>query len=345
MSLLLYVTASFILFILSYPVWLSFFAPIKYNRDKPVEEVSMILLSYNGGKDVSVKLKHLIQGLRKYKLWELIIVDNDSDEETKAALTVETNENIRIIYRDKNYGIANAMNLGVSLAKYKYLIFCDQRQSLSQANFDHLLSPLLNDEIGAVTSKISARDKDGNYSYLRSYENFIKKQESRIGSVMGVYGPLFSLKKELYRELPEHILLDDLYLSLNILHTQRIIMTEDLSVIDDNLKLLYDTKRANRYLLGLFQLCREPRLINRLTFRRKVFFFWHKYLRLAIPSLAILGLLLLGFNCISGEYEFYYPLLIVLVVFMSKEVRWNAISAIVINVNYLKAFMSLRKKV
>ena len=214
-----------IFLILSYPFWLSIFAKFEHtskSQNEKIEEVSLVFLSYNGGSSIEEKIHTIIDKLNHFKNWELIIIDNSSNQETKTILnSFSTHPNSKIIFLPKNIGVANAMNLGVKTSIYKYLIFCDQRQILQSANFDNLLSPLISNDVGAVSAKISSYDKEGNFSIIRAYENFIKIQESKLGTVIGVYGPLFALKKEVYKGIPELIILDDLYLSLTVLQTKK----------------------------------------------------------------------------------------------------------------------------
>ena len=119
-----------IFLILSYPFWLSIFAKFAHpskSKNEKIEEVSLIFLSYNGGSSIEEKIHTIIEKLNHFKNWELIIIDNSSNQETKTILnSFSTHPNSKIIFLPKNIGVANAMNLGVKTSIYKYLIFCDR---------------------------------------------------------------------------------------------------------------------------------------------------------------------------------------------------------------------------
>jgi glycosyltransferase involved in cell wall biosynthesis len=344
MNLLLFVLLGLIFLILSYPFWL--FICTKYehpskSQNEKIEEVSLVFLSYNGGSPIKEKIQTITEKLNHFKNWELIIIDNSSNRETKTILnTFRTQSNLKIIFLDKNIGVANAMNLGVKTSTYKYLIFCDQRQILHTVNFDNLLSPLISNDVGAVSAKISSYDKEANFSIIRAYENYVKKQESKFGSVIGVYGPLFALKKEVYKELPEHIILDDLYLSLTVLQTKKILFASDVVIIDDNFNLLYNEKRATSYFQGLHQLYRDTTLIKNLSIKNMVLLFWHKYLRLLIPLLLFVCALLLIFHAFNGNWNYILSLVLLVAFLFFRKTRSNLMSVIIINYNYFMAVVA-----
>lgn len=105
---------------------------------------------------------------------------------------------------------------------------------------------------------------------------------------MGVYGPLYAIKKAYYAAIPEYVILDDLYLSLKILQTKQIKIVKDCQIIDDSLTILYDYKRTRRYLYGFLQILFEKQLVGKLNAKQMVMLLWHKYLRLLIPVMLFL---------------------------------------------------------
>ena len=185
-------------------------------------------------------------------------------------------------------GIAHSMNLSAKIARYGCLVFCDQRQKLSDNFLREITDPLRNDEVGAVSGLISCLDSGNHLSFLRKHENFIKKCESRIGCLVGVYGPLYAIRKSCYEKMEENIILDDLWLSLKILQDKKIVLIETCRIVDDDFISLYNFGRSKRYLKGLIQILLQRYLVENLPFRIRIMLLWHKYLRLLIPPLVVL---------------------------------------------------------
>ncbi len=73
---------------------------------------------------------------------EVIIVDNASSCKTSKDILESLAEKVKIVYNDKNYGIAKALNQGALYAienNYKWLLTLDQDSNFSQGTYDLLL--------------------------------------------------------------------------------------------------------------------------------------------------------------------------------------------------------------
>jgi poly-beta-1,6-N-acetyl-D-glucosamine synthase len=298
------ITAFIIILYLVYPLWLTFITSDKSVSVKETEEincVSVILLSYNGINYLEEKINFLIREISGFKCYELIVIDDDSTDGSAEILNkFRSNEHVKVLYNSKQEGIPFCMNLGVANANYDNVIFCDQRQVLSEGSLKKIVEPLKYANVGAVSGCISILDKGKKCSYLRKHENFLKIKESKTGSLIGVYGPFYAIKKQCYSLIPEHIILDDLYLSLKILKSGQIELSQECQITDDDFSSLYDYKRTKRYLSGLLQLLKEKSLIGDLNYRQMTMLFWHKYLRLIIPSLLFLCYISLGIGLANG---------------------------------------------
>lgn len=308
------ISALIILIYLMYPLWLMMIPESdKGPGESPgeIDEVSLIYLSYNGIAYLEDKINFLLKELSVFQNFEIIIIDDNSTDGSKEWLnTFPERENIRITLKDDHKGIPNSMNMGVGKARFKHIIFCDQRQKLSGKILHRLVEPLKYDNLGAVSACISELDKNQHCSRIRRFENFIKLKESRNGNLIGVYGPLYAIKKECFSPIPEYIILDDLYLSLKILKSKQIKILGDCQIMDEEIAELYDYGRAKRYIYGFLQLIREPGLITHLDAKQVTMLFWHKYLRLAIPVFLFLSHIGIG---ILGAYRINYLFLFIVI--------------------------------
>jgi len=287
MITLLIITSVIIILYLLYPFWLTLIASEKSQHEKETEVingVSVVLFSYNGKPYLNEKINFLIRELTAFELYELIIIDdNSSDGSGELLANFRNHENVRVLYSKKHLGIPFSMNLGIANAKYEMVIFCDQRQELSECIVKKIVEPLRYQNVGAVSGCISAQDKSQNCSFIRRHENYLKIKENKLGSLIGVYGPFYAIKKNCFTQIPDNIILDDLYLSLKILRSKKVILLEDCQIIDECFSFLYDYKRTRRYFKGLLQILFDRSVINELHLKHLVMLIWHKYLRLLIP--------------------------------------------------------------
>ncbi|RLC55512.1 MAG: hypothetical protein DRH89_07550 [Candidatus Cloacimonadota bacterium] len=291
-----------------YPIFLKVFCSSRaeYNaKTNPIQEVSLILLTYNGRRYLADKIDFLLKELAHFEKYELIIIDDKSKDGTEKLLDeFLQNDKIKLVSKGAHTGIPASMNLGVKNARYDNIVFCDQRQRLSENSLQKIVEPLQYAEVGAVSGCLSSLDKDNNDSLIRRHENEIKCNESKSGNLIGVYGPFYAIKKNCYSFLPNHIILDDLYLSLKILKSKFVVIASGCMMTDDNFSRLYNYSRVKRYLKGLVQLLFEKNLIGDLSGRQRTMLLWHKYSRLLIPLLSFVGYLFVGYNIYRGPGYF-----------------------------------------
>lgn len=299
MATILIITASIILAYLLYPVFLKTFPEFTYPTETDPEDlppVSVVLLTYNGKEHLAGKLKFLAEELASRPGSELIVMDDCSTDGTGELLeSLNRQYPFRLVRKDEHLGIPDSMNRSLFITRHEWLIFCDQRQTFTANFLREITAPLTSDEVGAVSCLISCHDNGNQLSFLRKHENFIKKQESRTGYLMGVYGPLYAIRKSCYREIPSHIILDDLYLSLKILREKKIVLVPSCRIVEDSFVRLYNLNRSKRYLKGLVQILTRTDLVGELPFKLRVMLLWHKYIRLFIPPAVVLVFIMIGF--------------------------------------------------
>ncbi|MEN8224156.1 MAG: glycosyltransferase [Bacteroidota bacterium] len=341
-----------ILLYLSYPFWLMLYPDNNNEHETTFEEVnnvSLILLSYNGKEYLAEKIKFLINEMRCFNHYELIIVDDHSTDGSRELLKkINYNKHVRLILQDKHHGIPHSMNLGVELARYNNIIFCDQRQTLSENIIQKIVEPLKNKNVGAVSGCISHLNKFNACSWVRKHENYIKSLESKSGNLIGVYGPFYAIRKDSYTIIPEDIVLDDLYLSLKIIQSKQIRIIEDCQIFDDGFSTLYDYGRARRYVRGFLQILKEKDFLNKLSIRQLTMLIWHKYLRLLIPFSLFLSYFATGvMGTLHHEYLLAFIIMTVIAIVSTIPGLKNKVrlaNLISVNVFYLIAVSDISIK-
>lgn len=97
-------------------------------------DVSVIVPVYNGEKNIE-RIFRCLQKQRKKEV-EFIFVNDGSTDKTDSILNDLLNNynDKRFIYKrlSKNEGVSNARNIGIDIAKGKYLIFIDSDDSFTE---------------------------------------------------------------------------------------------------------------------------------------------------------------------------------------------------------------------
>ena len=85
--------------------------------------VSIIMPAFNAEKTIIESVKSVL--LQTYRHYELIIIDDYSNDKTIELIDKLNCENIKIIRLPCNKGVANARNEGISMSKGEYITFLD----------------------------------------------------------------------------------------------------------------------------------------------------------------------------------------------------------------------------
>jgi len=260
--------------------------------------VSFIVPCYNEEKFIERKIKELISecliaGLTEYEI--NIVSDGSTDETNHILARLSAEGKIKVHYLPVRKGKANALNIAVRESAYSTLVFSDSRQEISNGAVRKLLCHFRDPAIGAVSCKLVHRDDK---SLIRRIINRLKEMESGSGSTIGVYGPLYAVRRSYLEILPVNTILDDLLISLNILaNGGKVIMEPTALVYDIRFDSLYSKQRILRTINGLFQIVKEHRLLlKRISLKYKLFLFCQKYCKLVTPVIFVLLSLLAIFN-------------------------------------------------
>ena len=96
---------------------------IEEDLNKEEYKVSVVLLCFNHWKMTKQCIDSVLLNSKDIE-YELIIVNNNSIDETKIELDKLNNKNnIKVIHNNENLGFAKGMNVGAKNAKYEYIVF------------------------------------------------------------------------------------------------------------------------------------------------------------------------------------------------------------------------------
>lgn len=127
-------------------------------------KVSIVIVCYNYAKYVEFSIKSIIK--QEYKNWELIIVNDNSEDSTKEILDKYKSKKIKIINLKKNIGAYKATNLAFKNVKGKYIAILDADDYSHPKRISQQVLELEKDsKIGLVVT---------NYKFIDSNNNFIK---------------------------------------------------------------------------------------------------------------------------------------------------------------------------
>lgn len=87
--------------------------------------VSIITPSYNSARFINECVSSVLE--QTYTNWELIIVDDASDDNSRELISniAETDNRIKFVFLTKNIGVAGARNIALEMSEGRYIAFLD----------------------------------------------------------------------------------------------------------------------------------------------------------------------------------------------------------------------------
>jgi poly-beta-1,6-N-acetyl-D-glucosamine synthase len=287
-----------------YPLLLALAARLRPARpmggpSSPDLPVSVVLAAHNEGSRIAARIRELV-GLVAARPagGEVIVVSDGSTDDTVAAAEAAAAEAgaaaggrvpILVLVQEPRSGKAMALNLGRDAARQPLLVLADARQSWAADALDRLTAPFADPAVGAVSGDLVVEVTPGVMAgvglYWR-YEKWLRRNESRLDSMVSVTGCISAARHELFETLPAGTILDDVYWPLAIaMRGHRVVHQERAWAFDRLPERARDEfRRKVRTLAGNFQLMvLRPAVL--LPWRNRLWwqFVSHRALRLAAP--------------------------------------------------------------
>jgi biofilm PGA synthesis N-glycosyltransferase PgaC len=282
-----------------YAVWLLICVRL---RRRPIQKgsfipsVSIVIAARNEEANLPAKLENLRLLDYPPELLEIVIASDGSTDRTASILREQATAIVAVVL-DRQNGKACALNEAVKRATGEVLVFLDARQFVEPNAVSELASCFADPTVGAVSGELlleasSGRSEDALGIYWK-IEKVVRKLESASGSVVGVTGAIYAVRRELYTVIPPGTILDDVFMPMHVARTGKRVVFQPSAIARDRIfsEKGKEFSRKVRTLTGNYQLLRlAPWLLspaNPLLFR----FISHKLLRLLVPLLLVLMLL------------------------------------------------------
>ena len=93
------------------------------NKKKEKTKIDIILPNFNSSRFITKTINSILR--QSYKNWQLIIIDDCSDKETKNLLKKISKKKIKVFFLKKNRGAGFCRNLAIKKSKSPYIAFID----------------------------------------------------------------------------------------------------------------------------------------------------------------------------------------------------------------------------
>lgn len=287
---------------IGYPVqlWLtSRLLPKPVLRGSQTPEVVMIVVGHNEAHRIEAKIRTCLnQNYPADKLTVLVVSDGSTDR-THDIVNGFNDARVQLLACPTRRGKAACLNDGVAHTQAPIIVFTDARQRLHSQAVAKLVANFSDPSIGAVSGELEFEHDDGSpfaegIGAYWLYEKFIRNREALTGSVVGVTGALYAIRRQCFNPIPAETILDDVAIPmLAAMQGWRVSFESGAMAYDaPSSDAAKEKIRKVRTLAGNFQLISLfEGLLNPLRNPLWGRFVAHKMLRLACPVALLIALL------------------------------------------------------
>ena len=268
-------------------------------RGGALPTVTVIVTAYNEEKSILAKLRNLSQLDYPASRLNFVVASDGSTDRTEAFAAGFDPQRVSVLRVAGRQGKTACQNAAAAVATGEILIFTDATTDLDPAAARRLVENLADPSVGCVAGRLvyvthgeNATGRGGEAYW--DYEVRLRTAESAFGSLVGVSGCLYSVRRSAYRPI-DPALISDFVVAMTMREQGlRTVLAPDAICYEETLgqgghELAMRVRVALRSLNALVS---QRRFLNPFRYGRFAWQLWsHKGLRYASPLLWLAALI------------------------------------------------------
>ncbi len=195
--------------------------PTNHLWGNALPKVAVVIPAYNEESVIADKLRMVLASRYPRDLLRVLVVSDGSADGTLSAAQSVSDPRLTVIGKTMRSGKMATVNYAMSLVSEPIVIMTDAGEQFEEETVARLVARFADPSMGAVSGELGLVAMDTGFSrslgaYWR-YEKAIRALEAMVGSVVGVTGPVYAMRRALFRPMPTDTILDDLAIPLEII--------------------------------------------------------------------------------------------------------------------------------
>lgn len=279
-------------------------------------KVAMVVAAYNEEAVLTEKLKNTWALDYPADRFSLVVGSDGSADATATILKGCHDPRLHAFAFTTRRGKISVLNeiigkIGTEIDA-EIIIMSDANTMFAKDAIKKLVRHFQNPKVGCVSGEISLEQEGGvsGEGLYWKYEGWIKRNEGKLGFLIGCNGGIFALRRELYEPLPSSIIIEDFVMTMKILEKGwRVEFEPDARGVEPPCATSKaEMIRKIRIGAGNFQaLTLIPKLLSPRYGLRSFAYWGHKVLRWFVPFFFLIAILA---NILLLQQPFYVALLL-----------------------------------
>lgn len=209
-----------------FPVLLALFArrrrkpfpPLAELKDAELPRVAMIVAAYNEARDLPAKLENTRRLDYPRDRFELVIGSDGSSDGTAEQLRAAKLPGLKSLLFTERRGKVSVLNDLIHETDAEIVVMSDANTMFAPDAVRRLVHHFQDPRVGCVSGELLL-EQDGGVSgegLYWKYEGWIKRNESRLGFLVGCNGGIFAMRRALYEPLPPTTLVEDFVMTVRL---------------------------------------------------------------------------------------------------------------------------------
>lgn len=176
--------------------------------------LSVLIAAYNEELNIGRKIQQMLALDYPADKLEILVLSDCSTDRTDEIVKGCGDPRVRLLRMPQRRGKTHAQNQGMQQARGEVLIFSDATTVYHPMALRYLACNYRDARVGAVSGRYQYFDPEGNSPTglgsvaFWNYENLIKMMQSRISTISGCCGCIYSVRKTAYTELADDVISD-----------------------------------------------------------------------------------------------------------------------------------------
>jgi cellulose synthase/poly-beta-1,6-N-acetylglucosamine synthase-like glycosyltransferase len=184
------------------------------NEPGTCPQLSVLIAAYNEEAHIRRKIEETLALDYPPDKLEVLVLSDASTDRTDPIVRNFADPRVRLLRMPERRGKTHAQNEGVKACRSEIVVFSDATTTYHPMALRYLACNYKDPAVGAVSGRYEYFDRDGQSPTgsgtiaFWNYENLIKALQSRIRTISGCCGCIYSVRKSIYTELGDHIVSD-----------------------------------------------------------------------------------------------------------------------------------------